>query len=254
MPEDSDDIVDEIVADARRHREEAQRHREASALRRLKREQFQDAWSRVSDSCIPLIPDERTPVQYFADGEANFIQLGSMLIDCGWSQWLPSMLATIKKALGSEAPGFQDRREQLFVVRMLQLACDKETAPGAIAGHLSTIEEWISHKTALAEAVGSILEFFQTRQQQADNLRKRQSKSTEPSEDDLLTIDEISKVAVVGVKVLRNRKVLGAPSLPGGGRGKKAKWHYLDKKAALESEFGREMPSLEDVRRILSLG
>lgn len=70
--------------------------------------------------------------------------------------------------------------------------------------------------------------------------------------EDLMTIDEIYLVTLIKQKTLRNRKVLGNPAEKGGGRGQKSRWHYLLVKPEIEAEFGKELPSLDRARAILS--
>ena len=255
MTDDSDEILDRIVSDAHRRREETNRIVEERALRKRHRKMFENAWQQVADACIPEVPDDRTIDQYWDDAETSFIQLARMLVDCGWAEWLPSMFKSIDEARRNELAGLQNRQEQLFVIRLIQKACDREMPPGSIASQLSKIDDWIEDKTAMCAAVHSLREFFQARQSQLDRERAILSKSSPPqTQDDLLTIDEIAKVVGVRAKTLRNKKVLGEPSISGGGRGRKAKWHYLEKKPDLEREWGESMPSLEEARRILSSG
>ena len=75
--------------------------------------------------------------------------------------------------------------------------------------------------------------------------------TAEPSYD-LMTIDELYLVTLIKPKTLRNKKVLGKPAEEGGGRGKKARWHYLTVKPAIEAAFGKKIPNLDSALAILA--
>jgi hypothetical protein len=69
--------------------------------------------------------------------------------------------------------------------------------------------------------------------------------------DDLMTLDDLAKIAGLKPKTFRNSKVLGEPAIKGGGRGKRNKWHYLDIKLNVEARHGVTLPDLVEARQIL---
>ncbi|MCE9608503.1 MAG: hypothetical protein K8U03_26765 [Planctomycetia bacterium] len=70
--------------------------------------------------------------------------------------------------------------------------------------------------------------------------------------DDLMTLYELSKLVFVSSKALRNRMILSEPAIKGGGRGRKAKWHYLKEKTAIETAYHLKLPDLSEARKQLS--